>query len=403
NTTAANPIIYEIIYRGTNGNCPTPDQIIPIKVFKSSVANFNEGTLPNFVLPSVNVTFTNTSSVLDGAAFNYDWSFGQNSSPANTSGVANQVVNYTLPGPKEISLVVTNKLSPLCRTEFRKTINIPVPPLKASFTATPTESCFPAKIATQSVIEGADIVEWRVRDANGRIAATSSGAAPVFNLPSEGTYTITLKARYSLTGQEVTATPQTVKVYPKPFASFDARPDVVFVPDTELSTFNFSTGANQYEWDFGDGGNSKEEEPKYTYKVEGSYDIRLIAQFDHGNNVVCADTITRKVVARQGGVTKVPNAFTPNPAGPNGGQSSNGGGQFNDVFLPIVKGAEEFNLQIFDRWGNLIFESNSNQIGWDGYDKNGRILPAGVYVYKLTIRLSDGQRSTQIGDVTMIR
>jgi gliding motility-associated-like protein len=73
------------------------------------------------------------------------------------------------------------------------------------------------------------------------------------------------------------------------------------------------------------------------------------------------------------------------------------------VFLPFVRGVEEFNLQIFDRWGNLIFESNNQNIGWDGYGKDGQILPAGVYVYKLTIRLSDGQRSTQIGDVTMIR
>jgi gliding motility-associated-like protein len=82
---------------------------------------------------------------------------------------------------------------------------------------------------------------------------------------------------------------------------------------------------------------------------------------------------------------------------------SGGTGSFNDVFLPFVRGVEEFNLQIFDRWGNLIFESNNQNIGWDGYGKDGRILPAGVYVYKLTIRLSDGQRSTQIGDVTMIR
>jgi gliding motility-associated-like protein len=73
-------------------------------------------------------------------------------------------------------------------------------------------------------------------------------------------------------------------------------------------------------------------------------------------------------------------------SGPGGGTGGNG--TFNDVFLPIVKGAEEFNMQIFDRWGNLIFESNSSNIGWDGYDKNGRLLPAGVYVYKLTIRLS---------------
>jgi gliding motility-associated-like protein len=111
--------------------------------------------------------------------------------------------------------------------------------------------------------------------------------------------------------------------------------------------------------------------------------------------------LSRPVVAKQGGVTKVPNAFTPNPNGPNGGRPGNN--SFNDVFLPQVKGAEEFNMQIFDRWGNLIFESNDATMGWDGYDRNGRLLPAGVYVYKLTLRLSDGQRTTQLGDITMIR
>ena len=175
----------------------------------------------------------------------------------------------------------------------------------------------------------------------------------------------------------------------------------MYVPDTELSTFNFSTGANKYSWDFGDGGKSTEEEPKYIYKVEGMYEINLYAKNDHGNNVVCSDTLAHKVIAKQGGVTKIPNAFTPSPNGPSGGVSGNG--SFNDVFLPIIKGAEEYNLQVYDRWGNLIFESNSTQIGWDGYDKDGKLLPAGVYVYKVTIRLSDGQRTTQIGDVTMIR
>jgi gliding motility-associated-like protein len=176
----------------------------------------------------------------------------------------------------------------------------------------------------------------------------------------------------------------------------------VFVPDTEMQTFNFSTGATDYAWEFGDGGTSDEVEPVYAYRVEGVYEVQLVAINDHGGGLLCTDTLTQNVTAKQGGVTKVPNAFTPNRGGPGGG-GTGGNGTFNDVFLPIVKGAEEFNMQIFDRWGNLIFESNSANIGWDGYDKNGRILPAGVYVYKLTVRLSDGQRSTQIGDVTMIR
>ena len=164
--------------------------------------------------------------------------------------------------------------------------------------------------------------------------------------------------------------------------------------------------ASKYSWDFGDGVTSDEEEPKHIYKIEGRYDITLYAKFDHGNNVICVDTLKHTVLAKQGGVTKVPNAFTPNASGPSGGTSGSGqvgNGSFNDVFLPIVKGADEYNLQVFDRWGNLIFESNSSLTGWDGYDKDGKLLPAGVYVYKLTIRLSDGQRSTQLGDVTMIR
>jgi hypothetical protein len=88
----------------------------------------------------------------------------------------------------------------------------------------------------------------------------------------------------------------------------------------------------------------------------------------------------------------------------------------NDVFLPIVKGIDldepgTFLMQIFDRWGNLVFESRNDADpaadvkvrGWDGYDRSGNLLPAGVYVFKLQLRLSDGQKVTQVGDVTMIR
>jgi gliding motility-associated-like protein len=249
-------------------------------------------------------------------------------------------------------------------------------------------------------------MEWRVVDSNGRIAATSNAPLPVFQITNPGNYSIFLTTSNSLTGQVANTQQDNFEVFDNPVASFDLRPTTVFVPDTELTTFNFSTGATDYDWDFGDGGTSFDVEPIYVYKVEGAYDVRLIARNDHGQGVVCTDTLIRKVTAKQGGVTKVPNAFTPNPNGPSGGNvgaGSGGNGTFNDVFLPIVKGAEEFNMQIFDRWGNLIFESNSNSVGWDGYDANGKLMPAGVYVYKLTVRLSDGQRSTQIGDVTMIR
>jgi hypothetical protein len=197
----------------------------------------------------------------------------------------------------------------------------------------------------------------------------------------------------------------------------------LFVPDTELVTFNFSTPTNppadsvNYWWNFGDTNdiikqNHGTPDPTYRYAVEGLYTITMVMRERRGN-VVCTDTVTQQVIAREGGLVKIPNAFTPDPSGPNGGVPSSGAA-VNDVFLPLVKGINvnepgTFLMQIFDRWGNLIFESRNEPgapvpiRGWDGYDRNNRLLPAGVYVYRLVLRLSDGQQITKIGDVTLIR
>ncbi|MBK8293092.1 MAG: gliding motility-associated C-terminal domain-containing protein [Flammeovirgaceae bacterium] len=410
NTSTTNPIIYEVVYQANNGNCPAADVVIPITVYRAITAGFDEGTIPPFIGGNSTVTFTNTSTPIDITQFRYEWTFGLNSTPATGNGAGPFPVNYSSPGPRDISLKVVNIAAEAaflgCESSFTKTINIPLLPLVAAFKADPLRGCFPSNITVTENTSTGDVMEWRVVDSNGRIAATSNAPLPVFQITNPGNYSIFLTTSNSLTGQVANTQQDNFEVFDNPVASFDLRPTTVFVPDTELTTFNFSTGATDYDWDFGDGGTSFDVEPIYVYKVEGAYDVRLIARNDHGQGVVCTDTLSRKVTAKQGGVTKVPNAFTPNPNGPSGGNvgaGSGGNGTFNDVFLPIVKGADEFNMQIFDRWGNLIFESNSSSVGWDGYDANGKLMQAGVYVYKLTVRLSDGQRSTQIGDVTMIR
>ncbi len=407
NTSTSNPIIYEVVYQANNGNCPAADVVIPITVYRAITAGFDEGTIPPFIGGNSTVTFANTSVPIDASQFRYEWTFGLNSTPSTGLGAGPFSVNYSTPGVRDVSLKVVNidaETAGLgCESSFSKTINIPLLPLVAAFKADPQRACFPSDFTVTENTSTGDLMDWRVVDSNGRVAATSNAPLPVFRITSPGSYSIFLTTSNSLTGQVANTQQSGFEVFDNPFASFDLRPNVVYVPDTELTTFNFSTGATDYDWDFGDGGTSFDLEPTYVYKVEGVYEVRLIARNDHGQGLVCTDTLVRTVTAKQGGVTKVPNAFTPNPNGPSGGSGSGGSGTFNDVFLPIVKGAEEFNMQIFDRWGNLIFESNSANVGWDGYDKDGRLLPAGVFVYKLTIRLSDGQRSTQIGDVTMIR
>jgi gliding motility-associated-like protein len=199
-----------------------------------------------------------------------------------------------------------------------------------------------------------------------------------------GKYTITFKVTVPSTNQTVSATPKDITVYEKPVSLFELRPGIVYVPDTEMIVFNDSREATSYSWDFGDGGTSDLENPTHIYSIEGRYDVALIAKNDHGNGVVCADTLVKQIIAKQGGQAKIPNAFTPNTSGPSAGGGGSGG-SFNDVFLPLVKGiandADAYNLQIYDRWGNLIFESFNSSQGWNGYNKEGKLMPAGVYVY----------------------
>lgn len=408
NTTSMTPLVYEIVYQANNGNCPVPDVVIPITVHRSVVADFTvPSPLPQFTGAPVSVLFTNNSNPNDPAV-RYEWNFGLDSNPLDFTGQTPPAVIYSSAGFRTITLRATNTLAEVvgltCADTETKTINIVVPPLTADFEAGPPASCLPATISVTQSTLGGNKNTWEIVDQGGNVAGRQFNVnTPSFLVTAPGDYTIILKVENTLTGQQLTTQKGTFKVIENPIASFQARPTTVFVPDDELSTFNFSTGATGYEWYFGDGGTSFFEEPKYSYAVEGVYELMLIALRDEAG-VVCRDTATQTITAKQGGVTKIPNAFTPNPGGPTGGAQPGGGtGAINDVFLPIVKGALEFNMQIFDRWGNLIFESNNSSVGWDGYDKNGRLMPNGVYVYKLTVRLSDEQRTTQIGDVTLIR
>jgi gliding motility-associated-like protein len=414
NNTTTNPLPLEVVYRAKSGNCSAPDVVIPINVYRGVTANFSEGIVPPFSSGSSTVTYTNTSTPFDVAQFRYDWTFGitGDANPVTLTQTATGgiPVVYSSPGTKTIILSVTNKAAEAaglsCKSDINKNITIILPPLTASFDIDPTELCFPGSIKLKNVVGTGFIHEWRVVNKATGASFTSNVANPgEFKVSAPGIYSVSYRTSLTATGQSANAPLKDVTVYDLPLASFDLRPDIVYVPDTEMSAFNFSSGANGYEWTFGDGGTSTDFEPKYTYKVEGKYDVTLIAKFDHGKGVICRDTLTRVIIAKQGGVAKIPNSFTPNPNG-RSSTGTGGNGTFNDVFLPLVKGisndSDAYNLQIYDRWGNLVFESTSSVVGWDGYNNDGKLMPMGVYVYKLTVRFSDSQRTTTVGDITML-
>ena len=192
--------------------------------------------------------------------------------------------------------------------------------------------------------------------------------------------------------------PSIIEVFVVPHADFTVRPETVKLPDDPIHLTNLSFEADSYYWEFGDGGNSIDFEPTHTYLDTGKYDIMLIAKTEKG----CMDTVVYENIVEviDGNEIQIPNAFTPNLDGPTGG-SRYGNGR-NDVFYPVTEGVIAYKMQIYNRWGELLFDTEDRSKGWDGY-YNGKVCTPDVYIYKIDFKFIDGREIMKFGDVTLIR
>ncbi len=141
-----------------------------------------------------------------------------------------------------------------------------------------------------------------------------------------------------------------------------------------------------------------EKDPRHTYDTEGLYDIELHVWSD--NDCYDALKVLGAIEVFESGQILFPNAFTPNLDGSSGG-AYNPNDFSNDVFYPIGEGLEEYHLEIFNRWGILIFESYDINVGWDGYYDN-KLLNEGVYVWKVTGKYNNGKDFKKVGTVMLL-
>jgi gliding motility-associated-like protein len=156
-------------------------------------------------------------------------------------------------------------------------------------------------------------------------------------------------------------------------ADFSIAPTSGTAP-LNTTTLNLSQNAVSYDWDFGNGFTSTETNPSSIYTIEGTYYVWLVATSALG----CQDS-TFKVVNVDESADFIPNAVTPNGDG------------LNDQFYPIIsKIVDNYQMMIFNRWGELIFETTHQSDKWDG-DYQGKNVAMGVYFYviKYTSRSID--------------
>ncbi len=337
-------------------------------------------------LPNRTVTITNTTNA---GPWTYEWDFGDGTTSNDPSITSYEYATF---GTYTITLTVKNE--ECIETASQSILINPIPPI-VDFDYDPPAGCAPLTVQFTNLSQFADSASyfWRF----GANEGASRAVNPSYTYFTPGLYTVSLSAT-NILGDTIRETkPLIIEVFERPTAEFSVRPFVVLIPDQPLFTDNNSFGANEFLWDFGDGTTSAEAEPQHFYEEEGVYDITLIATSPNG----CTDTTRQEgvVQAKTGGRLLIPNAFTPNPLGSSGGQP---GGGVNDVFLPLTQGVKEFEMLIFNRWGELLFETNDKSLGWDGY-YNGKLCPQDVYVYRLNLVFENGESTARTGDVNLIR
>lgn len=274
-----------------------------------------------------------------------------------------------------------------------ETISVPETiKVKVEFQANPMSGCTPLAVNFQSLSENADGINWTFGD-----GGNSHEPNPSYVFDEPGDFVVTLKIMGKDGGEY--SRQQTIQVFETPKALFEFDEDIKLTKNQPVYFYNYSRGADYFEWDFGDKQRSDLLEPIHYYDKAGSYHVKLKVWTDKQ----CYDSMMiYNAFGSQEQNIKVPNAFTPNLNGPTGGYYDVNAYD-NTVFHPVINGELlEYQLKVFNRKGVLLFESKDISIGWDGY-YNEQLLKQDVYIWKLRGKFNNGKPFVESGDITLIK
>jgi gliding motility-associated-like protein len=316
------------------------------------------------------------SITLSGSgAQNYQW---DNGVVDGTSFTPSTTTTYTVTGTDANG----------CQNVDQVTVTIEPAPVVA-FNGDELAGCYPHTVNFNNTTVDGTNCTWDFGD--GTTGSGCSGVSHTYT--SSGLYTVTLTVENASGCVSSRTFTNYIEVTGPPIADFTADPMVTDITDPEVNFTNESVGGNDFTWNFDDGSGSvstydathmfPEDEP-------GDYIVTLVAS----NGPDCADTARLLIRVEDVILFYVPNTFTPDGDG------------FNPTFQPVFTSGydpQDFQLLIFNRWGEVIFESRDASIGWDG-TYNGQLVKDGTYIWTIEFQetMSD-QRHYHQGHVNMLK
>jgi len=269
-------------------------------------------------------------------------------------------------------------------------VTVIVNPLPAvSFIGDQLLGCAPFPVNFSNTSFGGSTYVWNFGDGTG-----SDLLSPSHTFSTAGLYDVTLTVT-SAEGCISTVTyDDYIDIAPAPIADFFYSPTEIDIRDTEVIFENTSEYADSYTWDFGDGSAfSSEFNPIHEYPFEGNitYLVTLTADSDHG----CQDIVQQTIFIKDVIIYYIPNTFTPD------------GDSFNETFKPVFTAGVDifdYHITIFNRFGEVIFESFNTQVGWNGLYGDLGLVEDGVYIWRIEFgdTLSD-EIHYEEGHVTLLK
>jgi PKD repeat protein len=318
--------------------------------------------------------FRDTSQVFEENITSWNWNFG--SGPGGTSTLRNPPYRYDTAGIYDVKLVVSNKFG--CTDSLTKPTRVYGLPV-ANYESSAACSGDPTFFTDKSMKSDTTLAVWRWSFGDpATLRDTSRLQNPSYIYPDPQEYTIRMivKDHYGC----VDTVDSIVKVNVTPVSAFTVI-NGYNNKQGQVKMNNVSTGAESYQWEFGNGKYSSEENPVALFTEDGTYTIKLISlnQFD------CSDTTYYQYELLFKGLY-VPNAFSPS-----------GASLGERLFQPKGINLIQYHVAVFDIWGHLMWESTkldeygAPKEGWDGTYK-GNLMPQGNYMWKISAVFVDNSQ-----------
>ena len=337
-------VTYQVTATDVIHGCVSLTTPIPIAVHPLPQLNFS--VLNPSLCELQPVYFSNNSP----GVLAYTWSFGD----GTTSVADDPVHSFPATGEYDVTLTGSDPVTG-CTNEIAQEVEIGVIP-DAEFIVSDSVGCGTVDASFLAFTQDSSLTYlWDFGDG---AQSTQIGMAGNQFAPT-GCFDVTLTVTNAAGCAGQFTVEEAVCAFPEPNAAFTADPYTTTTLDPEIEFTNESNFATSYHWDFGDGSFSYDPNPVHLYEGYGTFQVVLVAS----NGTVCEDEARVSIVVNPDLGIYVPNAFTPGTLGP----GSNDG--LNDAFKPVISDPSllvYYHFQIFDRWGNVIWESFDPDEWWTG-------------------------------------